>query len=83
MLDTNATAIRLGTKIYYTGDMANQSGHFTVTTTTPGWVTLTEEPGGEDRVFKGIHLFQIGHVYHGHCNPRFVTEVARQAYRNR
>lgn len=79
-------ALAVGTKIYYTGDMANASGNFEVTAIeTSRWgtnVTLKELAGGEDRKFT-IQAGQIGSVYQGHCNPRFVTEEARQAYRNR
>lgn len=72
--------LKLGTKIYYTGDMANPSGTFKVVDFAGSYVTLQEE-GGEGRRFPGIHLHQIGEVYQGHCNPRFVTDEARQAFR--
>lgn len=81
--------LNLGTKIYYTGDMANSSGHFVVTgmgrVSTLGYpsgrasVTLAEIGG--NRIFRGIFLCQIGEVYQGTCDPRFVTEEAYQAYR--
>jgi len=71
--------IELGSKIYYTGDMANASGHFTVASINSFSVTLVEVDG--DRKFD-VYPSQIGSVYQGHCNPRFVTEEARQAYRN-
>jgi hypothetical protein len=43
------------------------------------YFTLVELPGGDNRTFR-ILVGQIGHEYHGHCNPRFVTETARQAF---
>lgn len=66
------------TRIYYTGDMANSSGHFEVTSNVRGQVTLKEIDG--DRKFT-VYASQIGEEYFGHCNPRFVTETARQAWR--
>ena len=73
----------IGQRIYYTGDMANQDGHFVVAAIrAPGCVDLQELPGdlSHGRDIKGIYERHIGHEYHGHCNPRFVTEEARQAY---
>lgn len=67
-------------RIYYTGDMANQSGWFAATPMANGNVRLVEEEGGEDRDFV-INRVQVGSVYQGHCNPRFVTEAAVQTYR--
>lgn len=69
----------LGTRIYYTGDMANAPGNFEVSAIfNTGHVTLRELNG--ERVFRGIYLSQIGDVYEGTCNPRFVTEEARAAF---
>lgn len=68
-------------RVYYTGDMANQPGWFTASpSATAGAVLLIEDEGGEDRSFT---LFErhIGHEYHGHCDPRFVTGEAYDAYR--
>lgn len=73
------TNLAVGTEIYYTGDMANSSGHFKVVDFAGSYVTL-QEIEGDGRRFPGIHLHQIGDVYQGHCNPRFVTEEARQAF---
>ena len=73
------TNLDIGTKIFYTGDMANSSGSFEVVSKGPGFYTLRELDG--DRTFQGIYASQIGDVYQGHCNPRFVTEEARQTYR--
>ncbi len=64
-------------KIYYTGDMANCSGWFNVVKQTAQNVWLKEIDG--DREFS-IYPVQIGNVYKGHCNPRFVTELAYNAY---
>lgn len=69
-----------GTKVYYTGDMANASGNFTVTGVSGYSVTLVENDG--DRKFS-VYQSQIGNVYNGTCNPRFVTEEARQAWKSK
>ena len=74
--------IELNSKVYYTGDMANRSGWFKVTALTGAgsYLTLTEQEG-EGRVFHGIYPAQVGNVYQGHCNPRFVTETAYRAFK--
>ena len=43
----------------------------------PNHVMLSEIDG--DRTFH-VYRSQIGEVYQGHCNPRFVTEEARQRF---
>lgn len=74
----NTTKLAVGTKIYYTGDMANQDGRFEVTGMHNGHISLRELNGPR---FFTVRIAQIGDVYAGHCNPRFVTELARQTYR--
>ena len=70
-----------GDKIYYTGDMANQSGWFQVKSfRAPGCVDLVEIDG--DREIKGIYVSHIGMEYTGHCGQRFVTEAAYTKNRN-
>jgi hypothetical protein len=70
-------------RIYYTGDMANQSGWFRAEPDTTssqalyGSLLLREEDG--PRTFTVLRR-HIGEVYAGHCNPRFVTEDAYQTY---
>jgi hypothetical protein len=71
----------IGSKVYYTGDMANSSGWFAVTANGSHY-TLQELPGGDDRKLLGIYPSQIGDVYQGHCSPRFVTETAFNTFRN-
>jgi len=71
--------LSLGAQVYYTGDAANVSGHFEVVGEGENHVMLSEIDG--DRTFH-VYRSQIGDVYQGHCNPRFVTEEARQAYFN-
>ncbi len=67
-------------KIYYTGDVCNQSGWFEITRYTMTAVDLSEIDG--DRKILGIGRNQIGNVYHGHCGTRFVTEKAYNTYRS-
>lgn len=74
-------------RVFYTGDMANQSGWFQADGDMEdpnAKITLREEPGplSEDRT---IHVFRrhIGDRYFGHCNPRFVTAEAHAAYYRR
>ena len=73
------TNLAIGTEIYYTGDMANSSAHCKVVSQGTNPVVLSEIDG--DRTFH-VYKSQIGEVYQGHCNPRFVTEEARQAFRS-
>jgi len=69
------------TRIYYTGDMANQPGWFQVTEQEGAVLQLREEPLELDGRSFSIHSWQIGDRYEGHCNPRFVTEEAYKAFR--
>lgn len=73
------TNLEVGTKVYYTGDMANSSGHFEVVRKSATDITI-KELGEEGRTFR-IYPSQVGDVYQGHCSPRFVTEEARQNFR--
>ena len=74
--------MKYGDRIYYTGDMANPSGWGTVQRI--NLVSQSVDLGFQDgREFQGIMLMQIGKVYRGHCDPRFVTEAAYMAYHDR
>ncbi len=80
---TMTSKIEIGTKIYYTGDMANHDGFFEVfAERAPSCYDIKECPGGDGRVILGIFDRHIGREYHGHCNPRFVTLEARDAFKN-
>lgn len=70
--------IQIGTEIYYTGDVMNESGHFKATFVSEALVKLKEIDG--DRSFS-LYPSQIGDIYRGHCNPRFVTKEAVQNFR--
>ena len=80
------TQITVGTTVFYTGDMANSSGHFVVANIRESSCgtsyDLHEIPSdhSEGREMLGVYPSAIGNLYHGHCNPRFVTETARLAY---
>lgn len=65
-------------RIYYTGDRCNESGWFTVGAVRNGQLVLSECDGDRSMT---VYAQQIGDVYKGHCDPRFVTEAAYKAYR--
>jgi hypothetical protein len=72
--------MKLGDKIYYTGDMANLSGWFVVSNMrAPDCGDLQEIDG--DRTMLGVYTRHVGTEYHGHCNPHYVTEAAYNTYR--
>ena len=72
----------LGDRIYYTGDMANASGWLEVTGYSEGIYVDCREIEGERREFPKLFASSIGTKYEGHCNPRFVTAEAYQAWRD-
>ena len=75
----------LGTQIYYTGDMANPEGFFTVVKVNPA-----DKWGGEsydlmeqdcEREFRRVYAYQIDTEYTGPSGTRFVTYAAWMKYR--
>lgn len=73
------TSINMNDRIYYTGDVCNIDGWFIVAEARDGYLRLREQ-GGEFREFI-VRPENIGREYHGHCNPRFVTDAAYMAFR--
>ena len=76
--------MNIGDKIHYSGDMANDSGWFTVSRVRDdGSVDLAEVTPdvASSRTWKQVT--HVGNKYSGHCDPRFVTEAAVLAYRAR
>ena len=69
----------IGTKVYYTGDMANHDGFFTVFAHRQGSSYDLLEIDGE-RTFLGV--MHIADAYSGSCSDRFVTAEARDQYRD-
>lgn len=69
-------------RVYYTGDMANAPGWFHPVgdMDDPSAHINLYEDGGEGRKFLQVRRSRIGDEYKGHCNPRFVTEEAYEAY---
>lgn len=70
-----------GTRIYYSGDMANEEGYGTISRT---WrdsggdhVEIAFDDGRKTR----IQPFQFSREYLGHGGTRFVTEAAYKKYR--
>jgi hypothetical protein len=72
--------LSIGDRVYYTGDMANQPAWLTVTSERSPDCYDMKEGGPNGGTFAGIHARAIGTEYHGHCNPRFVTEAAYIAF---
>lgn len=70
--------IEVGTRIYYTGDMANDPAWGTVVMQRGGYCDIQQDNG---HLMASILLCAIGHRYNGTCNPRFVTETAYHAWR--
>lgn len=78
----------LNTTIYYTGDVCNNDGWFTLVaiaepTSYGQAIKLVEDEGeySEGRTINLPGVHHVGDVYRGHCNPRFVTKEAYDAYR--
>ena len=70
--------MNVGTEIYYTGDMANQSGFFVITKIEESHAMLKEiETDHVKRRSINTPVWGIGTTYKGHMGTRFVT---RQAY---
>ena len=67
----------IGTKVYYTGDVANQSAWAEVVGEDNGAVVLRMENGRTQTVFPQ----NIGKVYEGTASPRYVTEDAYRAWK--
>ena len=79
-----ARGIEVGTRVYYTGDMANQPHWAEIVEIRTGRgqeVTLRADARDESPRTYTIPRHHIGDVYAGHCDPRFVTEAAWLAYR--
>lgn len=80
-LQTNFLPI--GAKVFYTGDMANPSAWLEViamkSAGSQAYYTLKDCESGAIRL--GMWGDHIGREYFGHCNPRYVTKAAYDAYR--
>lgn len=78
----NKESLKKGTRIYYTGDMANEEGFGVITHQSHGmygsFVTLKMD---DSRVFESLSVTQFSDVYEGHCGTRFVTEEAYKLFR--
>lgn len=80
-----ARPLNIGERVYYTGDVANQPAHLevvSVITRADGlYYNLDERAEENRRLFMLVADRHIGRAYFGHCDPRFVTEEARETYR--
>lgn len=75
--------VAVGTKVYYTGDVANHEGWFTVTKSEYGKGVTVEEIPGELSFNRNFQLMpvEISHTYDGTGRYRFVTKVAYDRWR--
>ena len=69
--------LEVGTRIYYTGDMANVPWWGTVVSL--GELAVIVQT--DDNRDKPVPYSAIGNIYRGHASPRFVTKAAYDAYR--
>jgi hypothetical protein len=74
-----------GTEIYYTGDVANQSGFGRITKLNRNarWGDTYDFTLEDGREIKGIALHLLGDKYEGHGGTRFVTRAAYDEYRQK
>jgi len=74
-------ALKKGTRIYYTGDTANEEGFGVITHRSTGrfgvFVALKLDDG---RVFESLSAADFSDGYEGHCGTRFVTEEAYRKF---
>lgn len=70
-------AVKTGDKVFYTGDRANDPAWLTVSCTGPTNIGMVASDGEAFNVSPNA----IGDTYRGHCDPRFVTKDAYDAYR--
>ena len=70
----------IGDRIYYTGDMANDSAWLIVSSTTHPTGALELKHAEDESAWGFVHPVMIGDFYQGHCNPRFVTAKAYTTY---
>ena len=76
------TDLPTGTRIYYTGDMANQDGFGTITaTTTDKWGQFLDIKLDDGRTIEQLPLCCFSPEYKGHGGTRFVTIAAYNLYR--
>ena len=74
-------ALKKGTRIYYTGDMANEEGFGVIIHRSTGqfgvFVAVKLDDG---RIFESLSALDFSDVYEGHCGTRFVTEEAYRKF---
>jgi len=77
----NQENLRPGTRIYYTGDMANEEGFGTITSQQEDqfgiFMTIRMDDGRE---FKSLTIANFSDEYLGHCGTRFVTKEAYERF---
>jgi hypothetical protein len=76
----------VGTRVYYTGDQANEPGHGVITFSGGSTGTYADQVNvllDDGREIKGIYACGFSDVYKGGCGTRFVTESAYNAWREK
>ncbi len=75
--------LKVGDRIYYSGDMANSDGFGTVTRTHSNatWGDSVDVAFDDGRESRGLHIVQFSPTYSGNGSTRFVTEAAYQDWR--
>jgi hypothetical protein len=73
--------IEVGSRVHYSGDMANDGGWFRVSAVRAGSRPSYDlvEVDGAGRTWRGVFIDPADR-YAGHCSPRFVTGEAYDAY---
>ena len=75
--------LTIGTRVYYTGDIANDDGFGVVTEIMPATkygpeVAVMHLDDGREL---STYAMSIEAIYNGHCGTKFVTEAAYKVYR--
>ncbi len=71
-----------GTRIYYGGDMANESGFGVITKAySDKWGSFVDAVMDDGREMRGLHTIGFSKTYSGNGSTRFVTEAAYDEWR--
>lgn len=76
--------LKKGTRIYYTGDMANKEGLGVITHQSHRMYggTFVTAKMDDGRIFKSLSLLDFSDTYKGTCGSRFTTEEAFEEFNN-
>ena len=77
----NKENLKVGTRIYYGGDMANDEGFGTITNyMTSNFGTFLTVKMDDGREFKSLSTMSFSEEYLGHGGTRWVTEEAYKKF---